>query len=535
METQTKLLEKQTGKHNTISLSTWLAYLYAPILPHLKNLKIVREGSRKFNTDDILLPKGYVAEVVATGFSAPVHCCFDTEGRCYIFESGHKTSWPPRIMKVDVNTGEYETFYEVPEARWNQTGALTGGCWIGDYLYFMNTDRLSRIGPEGNVEDILTGLPGRGDHQSNYPIVGPEGKIYYGQGCATNAGVVGADNFAYEWLPKFPNFHDFPAQDLVLNGLNFEFRNVLGSVLDKVKSGAYMPFGVETHPGQQIPGTDRPTGAIMRCDADGSNLKVVAWGLRNPYGIGFGPDGILYCTEHGMDERGARYIVGDPDDFYRIEEGQWYGWPDYASGIRLDDPHWGEGGKNREPLIQNPPNSDPPKPVVSFQEHLAANGFDICRDPSFGFEGNAFVAGFGDLAPITTVMQGTTPSGFKVVRVDIRDHKVYDFAVNRIEGPASKLPHAGFERPSHCQFGPDGALYVVDYGEIDLAPEKGGIRQKMGTGALWRIRRASEPREELPPKPLVIPLYLFQGLGILAAVAVSVAGMGMLLRWLRRR
>jgi hypothetical protein len=76
------------------------------------------------------------------------------------------------------------------------------------------------------------------------------------------------------------------------------------------------------------------------------------------------------------------------------------------------------------------------------------------------FAGDGFVALFGDLMPVTT--RRIAPAGFKVVRVDMQTRCVVDFAVNRIAGPASKLPHEGFERPSHCQFGPDGALYVVD-------------------------------------------------------------------------
>jgi hypothetical protein len=62
--------------------------------------------------------------------------------------------------------------------------------------------------------------------------------------------------------------------------------------------------------------------------------------------------------------------------------------------------------------------------------------------------------------------------------------QIFDFAVNRMTGPASKLPHDGFERPSHCQFGPDGNLYIVDFGIIHIAPERGAIRQQIGTGAL---------------------------------------------------
>ena len=97
-----------------------------------------------------------------------------------------------------------------------------------------------------------------------------------------------------------------------------------------------------------------------------------------------------------------------------IQQGEWYGWPDFASGIRLNDPYWGEGGHGHEPVLAEFPNPNPPKPWPSFQTHSAANGFDFCNDPQFGFEGDAFVACFGDLAPITTITKAITPAGFKV-------------------------------------------------------------------------------------------------------------------------
>jgi len=108
---------------------------------------------------------------------------------------------------------------------------------------------------------------------------------------------------------------------------------------------------------------------------------------------------------------------------------------------------------------------------------------------------------------------------------------VVDFAVNRIAGPASKLPHAGFERPSHCAFGPDGALYVVDWGEIEIAPEVGGVRMQQGTGTLWRIRRTEGPQGDRPPQPIVLPLYILQLLALVAGAAGLVA-LGL---WLARR
>jgi glucose/arabinose dehydrogenase len=502
----------------------WLSYLYQPILPLLKKIKIHREGPRSYKPEDILLPQGYVAEVVASGFNTPVHCCFDEEGYCYVVESGHKIDAVPRILKIDTQTGAWEPFYTLPEDKWMKGAAVTGACWHKGYLYVMNTDTLIRIDRAGNTEEILTGLAGRGDHQSNHPLIGPDEKIYFGQGCATNNGVVGADNFGFEWLTKFPDFCDVPAQDIKLVGRNYKAHNVLGDIRETVETGAYLPFGTPSTPGQVIKGNVKCSGAILRCDLDGSNPEVVAWGLRNPYGTAFTEDGRLFASEHGMDERGVRYVVDDPDDFYEIRKGEWYGWPDFASGIRLDDPYWGEGGHGREPVLAEFPNPNPPKPFVSFQTHVASNGFDFCRNDDFGFRGDAFIACFGDLAPITTITKAVTPAGFKVMRIDMKTGEAHDFAVNKRQGPASKLYHGGFERPSHCQFGPDGNLYIVDFGTIHIAPERGAIRQQIGTGTLWRIRRVPGPHGINPPEAKKVPIYLLQGL----AIAVGAVGVGIL-------
>jgi glucose/arabinose dehydrogenase len=494
-----------------------LGVMYAPLFPFVDKVHLNRHKRRTYDPGHVLVPDGFTVEVVASGLNEPVHCCFDDDGFAYVTECGHKIDSKPRVMKVDTTTGVTEVFFELPFERWRKTGAVTGACWHEGSLYLMNTDTLSRIGPDGRLEEIVTDLPGLGDHQSNYPVVGPDGKLYFGQGSATNTAVVGADNFAYEWLRYFPDFHDRPGADVVLTGQNHASPNVLGSITETVRTGAYVPFGTETRPGQVIKGDVKCNGAVLRCNPDGSDLELLAWGLRNPYGIAFAPDGRLFATEHGIDERNARHIIGDHEDFYEIIEGAWYGWPDFASGIRLDDPYWGDGGRGREPVLAEHPDPNPPKPFTTFDQHSAPNGVDFCRDPGFGFHGDAFVALFGDITPVTARL--TTPSGFKVVRVDMRTGEVVDFAVNKIQGPASKLPHRGLERPSHCQFGPDGALYVVDFGQISIAPEKGGIRVQQGTGTLWRIRRTGGPAGERPPPPVVVPSYAAKlAAGVLGAV-----------------
>jgi glucose/arabinose dehydrogenase len=513
-----------------IDVPTLLSILYKPLQPITARLHITRRGPRRYQPADINLPPGYVAEVVTTGFTAPVHVCFDPDGMAYVTESGHKSDAPPRIHRVDPATGE-RTLVADLEDRWNRTGAATGAAWHDGSLVVANTDTLLRVDPgTGSVQELVTGLPGLGDHQANHPIAGPDGRIYWGQGCVTNLGVVGADNFGYEWLATHPEHCDVPGGDVELAGRNFDVPDVLGNPLRSVRSGAFVPFGTPTTAGQVVRGQPRASGAILSCAPDGSDLRVVAWGLRNPYGLAVAPDGRLYATEHGSDERGARFIIGDPDDLYEISEGAWYGWPDFASGIRLDDPRWGEGGKGREPVLARFPDPEPPKPIASFEVHAGANGLAFSADEAFGFAGQAFVALFGDLAPVTTARQ-VVPAGFKIVRVDVRTGSISDFAVNRIQGPASKLFHGGFERPSHCAFGPDGALYVVDFGEIKIAPEKGGIRMKQGTGALWRIRRLDGvPAGVLPSPPMRVPFYPIQAAVVAAAVVAVVAGIIALVR-----
>jgi glucose/arabinose dehydrogenase len=516
-----------------IDLPRYLAWLTKPVMSLVERfgMRVPRRGSRGYSASDVLLPAGYRAELVATGLSAPVMTTFAADGAAIVVESGHKVDDPPRIRRVDPQTGAVTTQHEFSGADWIRTGAVTGAVFVDEALIVTNTDRVVRIEPGGATRTIVDGLPGRGDHQTNHPVLGPDGKVYFGIGVTTNSGVVGSDNAAYGWLKDNPDVHDVPAKDVVLAGRNFDDRDVLGDLARTVRTGAYVPFGTETTPGQVIPGNVKASGTILRCNPDGTDLEVVAWGLRNPYGLAFAQDGRLYATEHGMDARSKRHVLGDFDDLYLIEEGRWYGWPDFASGIRLDDPRWGEGGQGREPVLAEFPEPQPPMPVVSFEPHAAANGLAISPGGDFGFEGQAFVALFGDLAPVTTPRLGT-PVGFKVVRVDLATRAITDFAVNRIHGPASKLPHDGFERPSHCAFGPDGALYVTDFGEIDIAPEKAGIHVQAGSGSLWRIRRdSSQPAGTEPPPPVVVPFYVAQ----YAVWAGLVTGVAAVVAWLVHR
>ena len=220
----------------------------------------------------------------------------------------------------------------------------------------------------------------------------------------------------------------------------------------------------------------------------------MAWGLRNPFGLAAAPDGSLFVSENQYDVRGSRPVFGTGDLLWRVETERdagapapWYGWPDYWAGVPLEDGFEAPGEPEPSFVLREHPGR-PPRPVVQFGVHASANGLDVGPGGAFGFEGDVFVAEFGDNVP--AVGKALAPVGYKVVRVDPEAGTVHDFAANRggTNGPASWLGTGGFERPIDVEFGPDGALYVVDFGVMTMTDD-GGYRPRPGTGVLWRITR----------------------------------------------
>jgi len=94
-------------------------------------------------------------------------------------------------------------FFAQPAERWVKTGAFTGACWYQCALHFTSTKTVSRLNSDGSINATVSGLPGRGGHKVNDPVVGPADQLYRCLGSTTNAGMVGAENFACDWLPRF--------------------------------------------------------------------------------------------------------------------------------------------------------------------------------------------------------------------------------------------------------------------------------------------------------------------------------------------
>ena len=447
-------------------------------------------GARKLVPSDVQLMPGYQIEVVATDLTFPSALTFDDKGTLYVVEAGYVygEKWEePRLIRIadGVKTIVAKGGKNGP---WNGVAFHNGNFFVSEGGE-LEGGRILRISPSGEMTVIAANLPSQGDHHTNGLVV-KDGYIYFGQGTATNSAVVGTDNADFGWLKRKRDFHDIPCRDVVLSGRNYQSLNPLtDDPKDEVTTGAFVPFGTVTSPGQVIKGSVPCTGAIMRVPVSGGEIEMTSWGLRNPFGLALSPEGKLYVTENAYDERGSRPVWGAGDVLWEVKQDTWYGWPEFSGAKAIPDnaEFKPPAGDKVDAVLQNHPQR-PPDPVTEFGVHSSANGFDFSHSAAFGFEGEAFVALFGDMAP--NVGKVMAPVGFKVVRVNVETGVVRDFAVNKGKrhGPATFVGSGGLERPVAVKFSPDGrSLYVVDFGILRMT-DKGPDAMK-SSGSIWRIEK----------------------------------------------
>lgn len=444
---------------------------------------------RVIDPEDVLLPQGYNAEVLVTDLTFPTAMTFDENGIPYVIEAGYsygEVFLEPRLLKI-AQDGSITTIY-----KGGKNGPWNGITYHDGFFYVVEGGQLKggkilKINKDGRARALVENLPSLGDHHTNGPVV-KDGYVYFGQGTATNSGIVGLDNAEFGWLYRYEDFHDIPCKDIVVNALNNKTKNVLTDNPDDVAiTGPFSPYGNPVEPNQSIEGKIPCNGAVMRVPVDGGDLELLAWGFRNPYGMAVAPDGEIYITENSYDVRGSRPVWGTGDILWKLEKDKWYGWPDYNGHHKITGMEV-PGKPDPKPVLAKYPG-EPPHPVATLGVHSSSNGIDFSSNPDFGFEGEAFIAQFGDMAP--GVGKVLTPVGYKVVRVNTNNGIVEDFAVNKVveNGPASWLKTGGLERPISVEFAPDGkALYIVDFG-ILMMDESGDANPIKQTGVIWKITK----------------------------------------------
>ena len=283
---------------------------------------------------------GYKIEKVVGGLSFPTGIAWDAQNQMYVVEAGGGfLEEPPPARIVKINNGQIT---EVVNLKTKGVGApVVGFAFHNGNFYITHrasdmTGAVSRISQNGaTVTEILKGfVDGGSEHPLNDIRMGPDGRMYIATGPAGNSAVMGPD--VAPFVSRVPGLKTTSARNLVLLGINFktpDFRTPITT--DTVLTGAYVPFGTPTAPGQVIPGTNKPGGAIVSFDPNNAEgtLQTFAFGFRNIIGLAWNSGGELFAAVNGFDVRGARPVRDNFDATYKVTRNTWFGWPDFSANL----------------------------------------------------------------------------------------------------------------------------------------------------------------------------------------------------------
>jgi glucose/arabinose dehydrogenase len=299
------------------------------------------------------------------------------------------------------------------------------------------------------------------------------------------------------------------------------------------------------------------TGAILRAKIHTSHpektIEPFSWGYRNPFGIRFAPHdhalkGGLFVSENGEDERGARPTNFAPDRLQLAQQRpdgrpDYHGWPDrfgfLESTQAVFNPVGGPGDDNPAAVVGKPvlpvlafPPQPPVAPLALQPADVAAVGHDfapdsfiggivkkgaslVSREGDFGFSRENGVPSEGHDVELVNFSKPGQPLKLELTRFAF-NCKQADQVRNPGQAPqcntvggggdqAFTSQLRGINRPVTARFGPDGALYVVDYGAVrDFGqadpdskftnPADAPLVVIPHTGVIWRISRVGGRR-----------------------------------------
>lgn len=181
------------------------------------------------------------------------------------------------------------------------------------------------------------------------------------------------------------------------------------------------------------------SAAILSFAPNGSDLQVVASGLRNPYGLAFQPGTTrLYADVNGQDNLGG---PGDPEpaDFVaQVRPGADYGWPRCWPDARTVSLA-GQCAGVTPPAVYLPPHAAPTGLVFYTGRTFPAR-----------YRGNLFVTEYGSSFAYA-------PTGHDLERVVLGADGT---------APISSVSvfASGFQHPIAVLVDPSGALLVADFG-----------------------------------------------------------------------
>jgi quinoprotein glucose dehydrogenase len=197
-------------------------------------------------------------------------------------------------------------------------------------------------------------------------------------------------------------------------------------------------LNVKTKEGKTIFNPD--SGAVLRCDPDGSNLEVVATGLRNPQELAFDEHGNLFTCDNNSDS-------GDKARLVYVVEGGDSGW---RMAYQYDTAALGSRGPFNYEKLWHLPFEGQAAYIVPPLAHIADGPSGLCFN--YGatslperYAGHFFMCDFrGDAGNSGVRSFALKPNGAAFEMVDQHEFVWGILATD-------------------CEFGPDGAFYISDW------------------------------------------------------------------------
>ena len=291
------------------------SYASAEDLQHLPT-----PGRPRVDPSDVVVPNGYRVEVLVAGLSFPTGMGFAEDGTLFILEGGSvwptRPYLPARVLRLHPD-GTLDVFTEEQIAGPRGVVARDGFVYVSSKGGYHS--RITRYDQEtgGDANVIVDGLPDGGWHEPGGPVFGPDGLLYFAQGSVSQNGVVQPHGFMVDFA-RHLTAHDIPGQDVTLTGNNIDTADPTAPYPHLTLTGAFKPFGTPCREGEVIEGRLKCSSGVWRSKPDGSEMELLAWGIRNPYGMAFSEDGELYVSDNDFEETGERAVKGDPDRVWHI-------------------------------------------------------------------------------------------------------------------------------------------------------------------------------------------------------------------------
>nr|MBA2568858.1 PQQ-dependent sugar dehydrogenase [Actinomycetota bacterium] len=194
---------------------------------------------------------------------------------------------------------------------------------------------------------------------------------------------------------------------------------------------------------------DPRSATILSLRPDGTDLRVVARGLRNPFGLAVHPrSGRLYASVNEQDELGTATRPEPAETVVVVRRGAFYGWPRCWPSYR------------RQHMVGRCRGVTPP--AAYLEPHSSADGIAFYTGGSFPtkYRRDLFVALWGQY--------NSERHGRRIVRIDLRPdgraRRVIEFA-------------DGFDHPLALLVDREGGLLVADWGR----------------GVIYRIQARGKP------------------------------------------